>query len=76
MKAKNYRASTLYPNTPQTDSMRYVMHVVKFDYGEDCKELHVMAECPMTAIEDAREAVSKMTEKQIKEIQPSGAPKE
>jgi hypothetical protein len=47
-------AYTTYPNTPESDKQRLVMHTVTFANGLRVK---LLAECPMHAIEIANDNI-------------------
>lgn len=47
------QAGVKYPNTPESDRMEMVMHVVTLDSGN---EVDIMATDPMDAIERVRRA--------------------
>ena len=63
----NWRAKTLYTNTPETDTQKLVMHVVSFNLGDKLKQLNIKAECPVSAIDEAKEYVSNLSDRQIRE---------
>ena len=67
MQPTNWRAKTLYPNTPETDTQELVMHVVSFNLGDKLKQLNIEAECPMSAIDNAKQYISRLSDKQIRE---------
>ena len=63
----NWRAKTLYTNTPETDTQKLVMHRVRFNLGDKLKELNIEAECPISAIDNAKQYISELSERQIRE---------
>lgn len=56
-------SSTAQPNTPETDAMATVPHnvTVYFSNGKS-EDFIINAECPMTASDKARNAISKRPE--------------
>lgn len=65
---KDFSASTLFPNTEESDRRKFVMHVVRFTYRGTRKEMHVMDECPHYAIESAKESIAKLDEAGMEKI--------
>jgi|TARA_R110000787_G_scaffold97204_1_gene200736 hypothetical protein len=56
---ENISACTTYPNTPETDMQRFVMHTVKYtDKNGEWKSLKIMASDPSDAIRKLKEVYS------------------
>ena len=53
-KYTNFRGWTSKPNTPESDMQRVVMHTVAYDKNGISKEMEVLAECPVAAINSVR----------------------
>jgi len=51
-------AHTAQPNTPETDLMSKVPHIVSYVLDGQTHEMWVVAPCPLSAIEEARRILS------------------
>tara|TARA_R110002124_G_C8845313_1_gene505904 strand:+ start:138 stop:311 length:174 start_codon:yes stop_codon:yes gene_type:complete len=55
---ENLSARVKYANTPYSDAMAVVDHVVNWTADGEHHSMTVLAECPMTAIEKVRRVFS------------------